>query len=89
MLCSLRHVPRGSQTVSVKCLSCEGLPVNMAMIITPYRSSVSLYDEIASQTPVANEKSGEEQTWKGITKSRVQTLSVCSQHRVRECRSRF
>ena len=89
MLCSLRHVPRGSQTVTEKCLGREGLPVNMALIITPYGSGVSLYDGIISQAPVVNDRSEEEQTCNGITKSREQTLSVCNQNRVSESRFRF
>ena len=59
MLCSLRHAPRVSQTVCEKCLERDGLPVNMAMIITPCGSGVSLYDEIISQTPVFNDRSEE------------------------------
>ena len=89
ILCSLRHVSRGSQTVSKECLGCDGLPVNMTTIITPYGSGVSLHDEIISQAPVLNNRSEEEQTCNGITKSREQTLSVCNQNRVSESRPRF
>lgn len=89
MLCSLRHGLRGPQTVSVKCLGREGLPVNMATVITPSGSAGSLYDKIASQAPVVDDRPEEDHAWKGIHKSRVQTISVCNKNRVEESRSRL